>query len=168
MMGGINDDFDMIEENYCGGLKTVDDEDFDEDYEDEEVIYPGKRKCELLKQIRREIAEANGIVYLTAECTHKGPCKGTCPMCDAEIKYLENELNEKAARGEKIRLVGLSLDSFNGYLENSSYRSFNASTDLEEDFDERHMGRMEPEPLPSRNEEHVIEDGHMPKFYRNR
>lgn len=102
---------------YCGGLKTADDEDFDEDYEDEEVIYPGKRKCELLKQIRREIAEANGIVYLTSECTHKGPCKGTCPMCDAEIKYLENELNEKAARGEKIVLSGISLGSFDSFID---------------------------------------------------
>ena len=117
MMGGIKDEFEMIRESYCGELKTIDDDDFDEDYEDEEIVYPGKRKCELLKQIRREIAVANNIVYLTAECTHKGPCKGTCPMCDAEIKYLENELNEKAARGEKIVLSGISLNSFDSFID---------------------------------------------------
>ena len=99
---------------YCGGLETIDD--FDA-CEDEGIVYPGKRKCELLKQIRREIAAANNIVYLTAECTHKGPCKGTCPMCDAEIKYLENELNEKAARGEKIVLSGISLESFDSFID---------------------------------------------------
>ena len=117
MMGGIKDEFEMIRESYCGELKTIDDDDFDEDFEDEEIVYPGKRKCELLKQIRREIAAANNIVYLTAECAHKGPCKGTCPMCDAEIKYLENELNEKAARGEKIVLSGISLNSFDSFID---------------------------------------------------
>ena len=46
----------------------------------------GKEKCKLLKAIRREIAETNGIVYLTSECTFEGECKGTCPKCDAEIR----------------------------------------------------------------------------------
>lgn len=72
----------------------------------------GKEKCKLLKQIRKEIAESNGIVYLTSECTFEGECRGTCPKCDAEVRYLDNELQEKAARGEKITLSGLSLNSF--------------------------------------------------------
>ena len=29
----------------------------------------GKEKCNLLKEIRRELAESNGIVYLTSECS---------------------------------------------------------------------------------------------------
>lgn len=72
----------------------------------------GKEKCKLLREIRKEIAKANDIIYLTADCTYEGDCKGTCPKCDAEIKYLENELNEKTARGEKISLSGLSLDTY--------------------------------------------------------
>lgn len=72
----------------------------------------GKEKCKLLKQIRKEIAESNGIVYLTSECTFEGDCRGFCPKCDAEIRYLDNELQEKAARGEKITLAGLSLNTF--------------------------------------------------------
>lgn len=71
----------------------------------------GKEKCKLLKQIRKEIAESNGIVYLTSECTFEGECRGTCPKCDAEIRYLDNELQSKADRGEKITLAGLSLNT---------------------------------------------------------
>lgn len=76
----------------------------------------GKEKCKLLKQIRKEIAESNGIVYLTAECTFEGECKGTCPKCDAEIRYLDDQLQQKAALGEKVTLAGLSLDTYEGVV----------------------------------------------------
>ena len=65
-----------------------------------------------MENVRKEIAESNGIVYLTSECTFEGECRGTCPKCDAEIRYLDNELQEKAVRGEKITLAGLSLSTF--------------------------------------------------------
>ena len=40
----------------------------------------GKEKCNLLRQIRKEIAESNDIVYLTTECDYTGnDCPGTCP-----------------------------------------------------------------------------------------
>lgn len=55
----------------------------------------GKRRCEILKGIRKTIAKANGIKYEPAECTHEGDCTGTCPKCDAEVKYLEQELCKK-------------------------------------------------------------------------
>jgi ADP-ribosylglycohydrolase len=77
----------------------------------------GKEKCKLLKQIRKEIAESNGIVYLTSECTFEGECLGTCPKCDAEIRYLDGELAAKTARGEKITLSGLSLSTFEQTVE---------------------------------------------------
>ena len=76
----------------------------------------GKEKCKLLKQIRKEIAESNGIVYLTAECTFEGECRGTCPKCDAEVRYLDDQLQQKAARGEKVSLAGLSLDTYEGVV----------------------------------------------------
>ena len=60
----------------------------------------GKEKCELLKAMRREIAEANGIVYLTSECTFQGNCPGYCPKCDAEARYLDSELNRLAKEGK--------------------------------------------------------------------
>ncbi len=72
----------------------------------------GKEKCRLLKQIRKEIAESNGIVYLTSECTYEGECSGTCPKCDAEIKYLDSEIAKLGQEGKPISLKGLSLDTY--------------------------------------------------------
>lgn len=77
----------------------------------------GKQKCELLRKIREEIAEQNGIVYLSKDCEHKVCRTGTCPICEAEVKYLENELNEKAQRGERIELKGISFDTLFDALE---------------------------------------------------
>lgn len=73
----------------------------------------GKEKCKLLRQIRQEIADSNGIVYITTECTYEGDdCLGTCPKCDQEIAYLDAELNRKIADGEEITISGISLNTF--------------------------------------------------------
>lgn len=73
----------------------------------------GKEKCRLLRQIRKEIAESNGIDYITTECTYEGDdCLGTCPKCDEEITYLDAELNRKIADGELVTIAGISLDTF--------------------------------------------------------
>ena len=32
----------------------------------------GKQTCKILKEIRRQIAEANGIEFVTSECRYKG------------------------------------------------------------------------------------------------
>ena len=77
----------------------------------------GKQKCELLRKIREEIAEQNDIVYLSKDCGHKVCRTGTCPICEAEVKYLENELNDKAQRGERINLQGISFDTLFDALE---------------------------------------------------
>lgn len=57
--------------------------------------YPGKEKCEALKSIRQQIAQANGIAYSPHPCTHQGDCPGTCPACEAEVQYLEREIIRK-------------------------------------------------------------------------
>lgn len=72
----------------------------------------GKEKCELLKAMRREIAEANGIVYLTSECTFQGDCPGYCPKCDAEARYLDSELNRLAKEGKEIKVSNMVYKSF--------------------------------------------------------
>ncbi len=72
----------------------------------------GKEKCELLKAMRQEIAEANGIVYLTSECTFQGDCPGFCPKCDAEARYLDSELNRLAKEGKDIKVSGLTYQNF--------------------------------------------------------
>jgi len=55
----------------------------------------GKSTCKLLKDIRQQIADANGISYQPKECHYEGDCAGTCPACEAEIRYLETQLRER-------------------------------------------------------------------------
>ena len=58
----------------------------------------GKTTCRMLKEIRRQIAEANDIEYVVEECQYKGDCKGTCPKCEAEVRYLESQLHNRQLR----------------------------------------------------------------------
>ena len=69
----------------------------------------GKKRCKILKEIRRQIAENNDIEYVTSECKHKGDCLGTCPKCEAEVRYLERELEKRAKLGKAVAVAGLSV-----------------------------------------------------------
>ena len=68
----------------------------------------GKDTCKILKEIRRQIAEANGIEFATSECRFKGDCLGTCPKCEAEVRYLEEMLRSHKQKGNAIKLAGIS------------------------------------------------------------
>ncbi|MCM1120463.1 MAG: hypothetical protein NC543_14005 [bacterium] len=68
----------------------------------------GKEKCKALKEIRRQIAEENDIPYVVSQCTHQGDCKGTCPRCEAELRYLERELAVRQGLGRAVAVVGIS------------------------------------------------------------
>ncbi len=68
----------------------------------------GKQKCNILKNIRRDIAKANDIPLNIPECSHKGDCLGTCPRCEAEMRFLERSLEARRKRGFKIALAGIS------------------------------------------------------------
>lgn len=54
-----------------------------------------KDKCEILKEIRKYVAEKYGLDYEPTECNHKGDCKGTCPKCEAELADLQVQLQAK-------------------------------------------------------------------------
>ncbi len=69
----------------------------------------GKDICKELKSIRKQIAEENGIPLEIKECTYKGPCKGTCPRCEAEVRYLENSLASRLKMGKVATVTGLAL-----------------------------------------------------------
>lgn len=73
------------------------------------LMAKGKTTCRILKEIRRQIAEANDIEYVVEECQYKGDCKGTCPKCEAEVKYLENQLHKRQMLGKAVVVAGLSL-----------------------------------------------------------
>ena len=69
----------------------------------------GRHTCNTLKAIRKQIAEANDIEYEPQECTHKGECAGTCPACEAEVRYLESELLKRKKLGKKVAVAGIAM-----------------------------------------------------------
>lgn len=67
-----------------------------------------KQTCRILKEIRRQIAEVNDIEFATSECRYKGDCLGTCPKCEAEVRYLEQQLRARSLAGKAVALAGIS------------------------------------------------------------
>lgn len=76
------------------------------------MAYKGKATCRILKDIRRQIAETNDIDLVIKECTYQGDCAGTCPRCEAEVAYLEQELARRKAMGKIIQVTGLAAATF--------------------------------------------------------
>lgn len=68
----------------------------------------GKSKCRVLKEIRREIAKKNEIDYVVSECRYQGECSGTCPKCEAELRYLEEELSKRRKLGKAVAVAGIA------------------------------------------------------------
>lgn len=66
-----------------------------------------KITCETLKAIRKQVADANGIVYTPAKCDFEGVCTGTCPACESEREYIENQLSLKRKAGNIVKIAGL-------------------------------------------------------------
>lgn len=69
----------------------------------------GKETCRALKDLRQRIADANDIAYTPTECHHKGDCAGTCPACEAEVQYIEQQLSLRRMLGKAVVVAGLSL-----------------------------------------------------------
>ena len=68
----------------------------------------GKSICNVLKTIRKQVADANEIRYEPRECHHQGECRGTCPACEAEVRYLESQLNIRKQLGKAVVILGIS------------------------------------------------------------
>ena len=73
------------------------------------IMAKGKQTCKILKEIRKQIAAENDIEFVTSECTYKGDCLGTCPKCEAEVRYLEHELEKRQRLGKAAVFAGMSL-----------------------------------------------------------
>ena len=69
----------------------------------------GKNICNQLKEVRKRIAEENDIPLEIEECSYKGECRGTCPRCEAEVRYLENALADRLRLGKVATVAGLAL-----------------------------------------------------------
>jgi len=71
----------------------------------------GKSTCKVLKDVRRKVADANGIPLQERECTHTGDCAGSCPYCESEVRYLERELSKRRALGKAVAVAGIALSA---------------------------------------------------------
>ncbi len=70
----------------------------------------GKEKCKILREIRVKVAKENNIPFNTKECDFKGECTGTCPKCDSELVYLQNEIDKRSSMGKVIALsAGMAI-----------------------------------------------------------
>lgn len=68
----------------------------------------GKKICKTLKEIRLQVARANDIPYEPTECKHKGDCTGTCPKCEQEVRYIEQQLDVRRMLGKAVAVAGVS------------------------------------------------------------
>ena len=97
----------------------------------------GKQTCRILKEIRKQIAEANDIEFITSECQYQGDCLGTCPKCEAEVRYLEQQLEYKRLAGKAITILGISASVIAmgiplGSCTHTTQQTSNASTTSKE------------------------------------
>ncbi len=69
----------------------------------------GKAICKTLKEIRLQVAQANGIDYEPARCDNEADCAGTCPQCEHEVRYLERQLTLRRRLGKAIQLAGIGV-----------------------------------------------------------
>lgn len=109
----------------------------------------GKQKCKILKEIRQRIADENDIPYVTRECTHKGDCKGTCPKCEAELRYLEQQLAKRQSLGKRVAVAalctGLAFGSAGCTSPADAFREIFHSRGGGDDI----AGMIEPYPTPT-------------------
>ncbi len=71
----------------------------------------GKHTCEYLKDVRRRVARENDIPLEQPACTFEGECSGTCPRCEAEVRYIESELRKRRSLGKAVSIAGIALSS---------------------------------------------------------
>ena len=69
----------------------------------------GKKICQTLKEIRLQVARTNDIPYEPTECKHKGDCSGTCPKCEQEVRYIEQQLNKRRTLGKAVAVAGVAI-----------------------------------------------------------
>ena len=111
----------------------------------------GKSVCNTLKQIRLDVARANGIDYVPAPCTHKGDCAGTCPACESEVEYLEKEIARRHSLGKAVLIAGIGLTSLTAVASTSSNSASAFSSGIENQFTRS-------------NDEVFGSSAHMPSF----
>lgn len=65
----------------------------------------GKEICKNLREIRKYIAKEYDIELITQDCPFQGDCKGTCPKCEEELRFLEEELRKRNIKSATIKIM---------------------------------------------------------------
>ena len=127
----------------------------------------GKQTCKILKDIRRQIAEANDIEFITSECQFQGDCLGTCPKCEAELRYLDNQLTLRRLAGKAIVIAGLSAGMLTmASCSNQKQDADNYNPEYDEEYnvdvhenddDDFFEGEIEGELLPDWDQEDSLD-----------
>ena len=68
----------------------------------------GRSICNVLKAVRKAVADANGIEYEPRKCDFMGECQGTCPACEAEVRYVEREIAIRRLAGKAVTVAGIA------------------------------------------------------------
>ena len=114
----------------------------------------GKQKCELLKEIRKNMAKENGIPYEPRECHHEGYCTGTCPLCEKEATELLLELKKKEKNGEEIQTDTEAIEALEQIADRSeeieNEEDVELLGDIPSDFFERNSLSDEEQKLEKR------------------
>ena len=93
----------------------------------------GKSICKTLKEVRLTVARENDIDYQPIECHHQGPCRGTCPACEAEVRYLEQQLSLRQRLGKAVAVAGVTLSALNMHAQGTAPSDQTASTSGQKD-----------------------------------
>ena len=68
----------------------------------------GRSICNVLKAVRKAVADSNGIEYEPRKCDFTGECQGTCPACEAEVSYIEREIALRRLAGKAVAVAGIA------------------------------------------------------------
>ena len=101
----------------------------------------GKQICIETKNMRKALADANGIDYEIKECHFEGLCAGTCQMCDKELLILKQELEKipmekrvypgfTISKKRKQTVNNIELKEFIAYIENDEDANWGLMGDI--------------------------------------
>ena len=78
-----------------------------------------RKKCEQLKEIRKNVADTLGVELNQTVCTYERDCKGTCPKCRQEEQKLSKALlaGTAVAAGAALLLTGCGTEKIDLELE---------------------------------------------------
>ena len=68
-----------------------------------------KKKCQILKSVRKHIADSIGVDLHQTECTYEGECRGTCAKCEQEEKILNRALLGGTITAASVLLTACSF-----------------------------------------------------------